>query len=831
MIITVPLHNSKCVRCGLPFWCVASFFLLLTSCSTTKLVPEGDKLFVGLTKIRYEHYQPGAHFDETQAEIEAALATAPNGALFGSSYYRTPFPYGLWVYNWASGSDNRLKKWLNNSFGKAPVLMSGVNPALRASVASSVLKKNGYMHGSVSYTEVPQKNPKKMKIGYTVVLDTLFRVDTMSYANFPAPMQQLIDSTRSEAAVDSGVPFSVAALDAERNRISHLLRNNGYYYYQPGYASYLADTLQRPNMVQLRLQLADSLPQEATRPWYVGHRTVTLRRTFMERPTDTVTFRNLTIAYGGKRPPIRPRVVLRDLRLRSRQPFSYDKYNESMQKFNATGLYSNTDFVFTPRPGTDTLDLQLSCTLDKPYDFYFETTFINRTIGRLGPTAKIGFTRRNIFRGAEKLDVNLHGSYEWQRNGGGSGMNSYQYGADVSIEFPRIIFPRFRSSQITPADRLRRQQRGRPRFFATPWTIAKVSFDIVHRPKYYKMRIVTGEWTYRWQPTANSRHELSPLTLKYQFMNSSTSEFWQLIEKNPYLGISMDDHFIPKMRYTYTYASPSSYTAPIRWETTLEESGNLLSLYFMARGKSWNEPEKKMFKNPYSQFLKVETDLTKTWRLGLHSELVGHVNAGYMYCYGNSLSAPFSETFYVGGANSIRAFTVRSIGPGGFPELEGENRSDTRLLSYALRNGNLKFVANLELRQQLFGNLYGAFFLDAGNVWTAWGNHMPKFDVEDFLYDDNGNLDDSEDALYAALIAAALWDYSTDQARFRPSRFFKQLAVGTGIGLRYDLGFFVLRLDWGFGLHVPYETGSSSYFNIRRFSDMHSLHLAIGYPF
>ena len=174
----------------------------LYACSTTKTVPDDDQLFTGLTKIEYKGYdekQQKEHFISTQEEIEAALATAPNGALFGSPYYRTPFPYRLWIYNYSYGSHGKFKQWLNKSFGKAPVLMSQINPSLRASVGRSVLRNNGYLHGDVSFTEVPQKSKKKMKIGYTVNLDSLFLVDSMAYVGFPADMQQLIDSTLDDA--------------------------------------------------------------------------------------------------------------------------------------------------------------------------------------------------------------------------------------------------------------------------------------------------------------------------------------------------------------------------------------------------------------------------------------------------------------------------------------------------------------------------------------------------------------------------------------------------------------------------------------------------------
>ena len=787
-----------------PLWCLCA---LLCACSTTKYLPDDEQLFIGLEKITYADYERNDHAIQTQEELEAALATAPNGALFGSSYYRTPFPYGLWIWNATSNAKTKFGKWLNHSFGKAPVLMSQVNPALRAQVARQVLRTNGYLHGDVTYAEVPQKNPKKMKIAYTVHMDTLFRVDSMSYVNFPAPMEFLIDSTRQEAYLKQDTPFSVANLDAERNRLSQLFRNNGYYYYQTGYASYLADTFNVANRALLRLQMADSLPDEALRPWYIGTTSVQLRRSFAERSDTTTVRRSLRVAFKGKHAPIRPGVILRNMKLRPRQLFSYDNYMESMQKVNATGVFSNVDFQFTPRD-RDTLDLQLNCVFDKPYDFYVETNFINRTIGRLGPEVKVGVTRRNAFRGGEKLDINLHGSYEWQTNSQGSDMNSYQYGADASIEFPRTVFPRFKSRRSAPGQRSRRR-----RFYTTPWTIAKVSTDIVRRPSYYKMHIVSGEWTYRWQPSQTSRHELSPLTVKYQFMNSHTEDFDTLMMLNPYLSATMSDYFIPKMRYTYTYVSPPSLHNPIRWETTVEESGNITALYdVLIQGNGWNQKDKTLFKNPYSQFLKIETDLTKTWTLSPQSKLVGHLNFGLMWSYGNSNGGPFSELFYAGGANSIRAFPVRSIGPGGFQGLGGNNQ-----FSYLMQNGDTKLIMNLELRQRLFGSLYGAVFFDAGNVWSS----------EDWMIHDEDIYGEEEDLQEFA----SAWNAIFSNTKIRLKNFFKQMATGTGVGLRYDLDFLVLRLDWGFGLHLPYDTGHSGYFNIRKFKDMHTLHIAIGYPF
>ena len=787
----------------LPFY-LFTFLLFFVSCSMTKNIPEDDQLFTGLKSITYVDEPKDNpfedHLDETKEEVEATLATAPNGSIFGSSYYHTPWSWRLWVYNKYANKDTKFARWMTKSFGRAPVLMSKVNPALRASVAQSVLQSNGYFRSEVTYEKVPQKNPKKCKIGYTVRLDTLFTLDSVAYVNFPDSLNALIDSTRSEALIKPKDAFSVSALDGERSRITNLFRNNGYYYYNNNYASYLADTFLVAGQAQLRFQLANGLPPEALQKWYIGNISVQLRKSMREQLTDSVKRRHLTIRFNGKNPPIRPNVILKNLRLRPRQEFSYDNYLESASKMNATGVFSSTDFQFTPRAGTDTLDLNLNCVFDKPYDFYIEANAIGRTSHRYGPGVKIGFTRRNLFRGGEKLDINLH----------------YQYGADVTVEFPRIIAPFYNSDRVRRDKNGRRIPRRRP--YAAPTTYAKASTDFLRRPEYYNMHVVSGEWTYRWQPTATSRHEFSPLTVKYQFKSSTSEKYEDAVNKNLYLKVSMQDYLIPTMRYTYTYTSPVKLRNPIRWETTIEESGNITSLIDLARGRGYDEKYKTWFKAPYAQFVRVETDFTKTWSLGPASKLVGHLNAGIIYSYGNCDDAPTTELFYVGGANSIRAFSMRELGPGRLPDFINKSRQ----LDYAWRNGDIKFVANLEYRAPLFGNLEGAIFLDAGNVWCLKSSLQHSLDdYED--YSDTGGQTAQEQYDY--------YEFLFDMMSFKPSEFFNDIALGTGIGLRYNLGFLVVRLDWGFALHFPYETEKSGYFNIPSFRKANTIHFAIGYPF
>lgn len=764
--------------------------MLLAACSTTRSVPDDDQLFTGLRKTVYANYFPCDHFNATREEVETALATAPNGAIFGSPYYRLPFSYRLGIYNVFANSESGFGKWMRKTFGKGPVLMSGVNPRLHTQVVRELLRSRGYFGGYANYLVLPDKSGRKAKVEYTVNFGDLHTIDTLTYNNFPPEAQALIDSTASQSLVKHGSPFDVSVLEAERSRVSTLLRNNGYIYYQPAYATYLADTTDMELGANVRLQYADSLPDRVGRKWYIGRINLEMRKTAVEQLNDTLKRRNYTIIYNGKRPPMRRSVITRDMKLRPKQLYSYDNYQQTINTLTAKGLFSRVDLNFAPRDTSatcDTLNMTINCVFDKPYDVYVEANLVGKTTGRVGPGLTLGFAKRNAFRGGEKLSVNLNGSYEWQTghnsDGSSSKLNSYEYGGDVSVEMPRLLFINGLMRKI----RRHRRAKGKTvsRYYATPTTLVKASSNVINRSGFFKRHIVSGELTYTLQPNATSMHQFSPLILQYEYMQKTTAAFDEVLSQSPYLQISMSDQFVPKMRYTYTRQSPSSYRHPIYWQTTISEAANILSACYAVFGEKWSDNGKTMFKNPYAQFFKIETDLRKTWQVSEHAQLVGHVNAGVVWAYGNASSAPYSEQFYVGGANSIRAFNVRSIGPGQY--YTNESR-----LSYMDQTGDIKFQANLEYRPRLFGNLYGALFLDAGNVWA--------------MHDDS---------------------YRTG-AKFQFKNVLKEMALGTGIGIRYDLEFFVLRVDWGVGLHVPYKTG---FYNFDHFKDSQSLHFAIGYPF
>ncbi|HCC86950.1 MAG TPA: hypothetical protein DEQ17_01525, partial [Prevotella sp.] len=511
---------------------IAAFF---SACSSTKSIPEGDQLFTGVEKIDYVTDNKDSHFASTKEEVDAALATAPNGAIFGSGI-RSPFPIGLWVWNEFTGKDDGFSKWMLKSFGSNPVLMSWVNPALRAKVAKLVLQAHGYFRGNVSYEVLKQKNPKEAKIKYDVSPGHLFTIDSLRYEGFPDDADSLLTATATEAKIHDGDAFDVTSLDGERTRISNLFRSNGYFYYQPSYASYLADTVSVPGKALLRFQQAKNIPDMAQRKWFIGKVNIDMRKKYSDKLQDSVSYRNLIIHYNGKKPPVRTGTVLKDMRIMPKNKYNYLNHQESANKLAATGMFSLVDFNFTPRDTTglsDTLDLHLNLLFDKPYDFYVQGNITGKTNNRVGPGVTVGLTKRNAFRGGELLDINLKGSYEWQTGhkaqGTGSKLNSYEYGIDASLTFPRLIMPWASSVRKRLIEKARRT-----RYIPQLTTKLKFSSDIIRRSSFFTRHVVSGEWTYEVQTSARSRHQFSPLSFSYDYMRRSSAEFDSVLNANPY---------------------------------------------------------------------------------------------------------------------------------------------------------------------------------------------------------------------------------------------------------------------------------------------------------
>jgi len=765
--------------------------LVTAACSTTKNLSADETLYVGVKNMDVTNEDKTPASIQTLEEVEAALSYPPNNAIFGSNSLRWPLPIGLWIYNdFVKYQDKKgLGHWIFNKLGATPVYLSTVNPETRVKVATNLLRDYGFFNGSVSYSVDSLKNPRKAKLSYQINMANPYYLDSIMYLKYPARADSLIRATYNQRVLRSGENFSVLKLEEERQRLSTLFRNNGYYYFRPEFITFRADTLRKPGFVSLQVVPKQGVPAEAKTPYYIGNTSVYLTGYKGEEPTDSICFPGMTLHYSGKKPGIRPGVLAKRFFYQKGQLYSQARQNYTQEALARLGIFKFAEFRYAPQdtlPSCDTLNVRMNAMFDLPYDGELELNVTTKSTDQTGPGAIFSLSRKNFLRTAATLSFQLKGSYEWQTNstvdGSSSVMNSYELGASFSLDYPRLVLPWVN------------KQLRRSRF--PQHTSFKLYANQLNRARFFKMLSFGGTVSYDFQPSRVWKHTVTPFRLTFNTLQHTTVRFDSITKANPSLALSLGNQFIPAMSYTFTYDNILlKKRNNVWWETSFTSAGNATSLVYAAFGKGFKEAGKKLLNSPYAQFLKMTSEVRCLFKVAEKQHIATRLMGGILYAYGNQTVAPYSEQFYIGGANSIRAFTVRSIGPGTFHPKE-DNR-----YGYIDETGDLKLEANVEYRFPLFGDLYGATFLDAGNVWLLREQK-----------DKDGNN-------------------TRPGGEITMRNLGKSIALGTGVGLRYDLTFLVVRLDLGIALHAPYDTGKSGYYNIPKFKDGLGLHFAIGYPF
>ena len=760
--------------------------LIAVSCSTMKHVPEDEVLYIGIKDMEFVDADENATTPTGKTameEVTYALECAPNGSIAGSSTLRG-LPIGLWWYNAFYDSKKGIGKWIFDTFATEPVLMSEVKPELRAEVANDILKYYGYFNGKVESETIPsKKNDRKAKVSYKITLNKPCMYDSISYVGFTGVADSLIKATANERLVLPGEQFNAARMEEERNRISTMLRNNGYYYFQPGYITFLADTINKPDSAEIRIQPIKQIPEQAMKTWVIGNINMRVTQSGTagmrtREASDTISRRGFNYIYQGEEAPVKIGSLLRNIQMKRGELYSSDKQQRALQGLSQMNIFSSVTFTPTPRTDSDTLDMSITAQLDKPYDFTFELNATSKSNDQIGPGAKISLSRRNVFRGGESLKLTLKGSYEWQTDknvkGRSAVINSWEMGADLSLSFPRLFFPIIHRKYLrVPSS-----------------TSFRIYTDQMNRSGFFRMIQAGGDATYKIQSSSTTTHTAVPFRLSYDMLLSTTEKFDSIVATNRSIENSFRNQFIPAMQYTFTYDNASKGYRNSTWlETSVTSAGNVTSLIFAAFGKRFDEKNKNILGNPYAQFVKATVELRELWKINNNHQIAARLMMGAIHSYGNSEYAPYSEQFYIGGANSLRAFTVRSVGPGSYRP-SSENR-----YSYLDETGTLKLEMNAEYRFRLISDLHGAVFVDAGNIWLL------KEDPD------------------------------RPGGEFKLSDFADQIALNTGFGIRYDLEFLVLRVDFGLGLHAPYKTKRNGYFNLNPLKDGFAWHFAIGYPF
>ncbi len=763
------MHRNKA---KILYLIVAALAVIAMSCSTTRRLPDDEQLYTGIRDIEYVETSDEKMPGELRDGVESTVFAKPNNymSMFNC---RHPFPIGLWVYNKWDEADKGLKGKLYDKLVEEPVLVSDVRPNLRAGMAEQYLQNNGYFRAKATYDLHNEKNPKKAKVSYRVTPGIPFYIDSIMAPADTCYLNHLVDSlVRCDSYLSKGMRYSVDSLSVARDRIAEAMRNKGYYYFRSDYIGYKADSIMKPGSVVIKVDLIDNIPELATACYSTGDITVVVHRYRGKETPDTFDLGQNRTLVQMKPSKLRHKLIPECIAFRSGRTFRGRDISRTQSYFSRMGMFSSVSI--TPLRDTTainpTLDVLIDCRLDAPWEASMEVNAATKSNSYLGPGLILGLTNRNFFGGGEQFSVQLTGAYEWHSRGGSSLFNSYELGLSASLAFPRMLGPK----ALT---------RGRSQL---NWTRFKVDGELLRRPQFFEMAKFSASVSYDWRWRNYSSHSFTPLKVTYTKMLETSWRFDSIMSENKAVAQSFENQFMPQMIYTYNYNRKLNKRNIINLSVTLQESGNVMAAVWSACG---NKSKKELFGTPFSQFVKAQTQLVWTHTLVGSHKIVGRVAAGIAHAYGNSSEVPYAEQFYVGGANSVRAFPVRSIGPGRYcPTADMHDY-------YFDQTGTLKFEANVEYRFPIAGPLNGAIFLDAGNIWL--------------LEDDPGRRG----------------------GKFEPKHFIEDLATCTGIGLRFDLGMLVLRGDLGIGIHYPYNNKDGRYYNMSSFKNSLGFHIAIGYPF
>ncbi|MDO4771578.1 BamA/TamA family outer membrane protein [Porphyromonas sp.] len=746
---------------------------MISACSPHPYIPEGEQFYLGVKEIKVKEKQGGRHEAEVLSEVKTMLSYKPNGYFLG---VRFPFTYGFYFDKTFNNSSTFFGRWLYKTLGTKPKFISTVNPEGRATIATRILEENGYFHSDVDAYVLPKANDSlQAKVGYQIKLGTPYVYDSIEF-NIPIRTLDSVDLfAPKERLIEKGDYFSVTKLESERERISELLRSRGYYFFKANNIIYTADTVKVPGKVQLRIALSEKTLPQAYQPWRIGKISYNLHDGTGRPLTDSVMYRGILFRYNGT-PPVKLDVLRPRIRIDYEDLYNLSYQNRTTALMSYLNTFSYTDVAYTPMDTIDNwLNVTLSSVVDKPYFSELEATFKSKSNNQVGPGLSFTVSKKNVFRGGELLSLSAGASYEWEtnrRSGGRSwDINSYQFSLSSTLTLPRVYLPWIMNTT----------------YFYPASTKLSLSGELLNRGQFYRLGQFAGTLSYQFEPTKGLRHTFTPARLAYNHLLRRTERFDSIIADNPILSLAFQNQFIAGAGYLFAYekSDPDSHHA-FGIEANISEAGNLIGL--LHQGKPQDRRPFHILGAPYAQFVKGTLELRYNYRFGPHAQIASRFFGGAVYSYGNADVAPYTEQFYAGGANSIRGFNVRSIGPGSYiPKVDDQ-------YAFLDRTGDLRFEANVEYRYRVLGGLELATFIDAGNVWLI----RP--------------------------------DVHRAGGAFKLKDLAKDIALGTGLGIRYDLSYLVLRLDAGVALHAPFKD-RKKYFNTFDSNDWFAFHFAIGYPF
>ena len=732
------------------------YILLLCSCSSTKYVPDGEHL---LSSVSIKNMERDA--DVSTSQLRAYIRQKPNARWF--SLVKLPLAtYSL------SGRDS--SRWVNRTLramGEAPVLFDSLLARRTCADLEQQLRNEGFLQAQADMT-VRRHGRKKKSVTYELHPGKPYTISRLHYVFADTAIASMLAADSTRRLLHEGMTFNVATLDAERKRITTLLTDSGYYRFHKEYITFHADTTAGTRQIDLTLHLAPLSYGQTQEP---GPTVLPHRRYWI---------RDINYSSGNpndQRIHLRSHVLTECTHIEESDHYRSSALQNTYNHFGRLQVVKYTNISLLPVEGTDSLDCHIQLQTNKPSTLSFQPEGTN-TAGDLGAAATLTYQNRNLFHGSEMFSVELRGAYEAIRGlEGYSNQDFLEYSVGAKLQFPRFLMP-FVYHEL--------------RRIANATSEVSVLYDLQNRPEFHR-RLLSATWRYRWSfPNRHDRYQLDLLDLNYVFMPWISDTFKREYldndnSRNAILRYNYQDLFITKIGFGYTWSRGGTAL-----KANIETSGNMLQLASKAfAAEKDGNGHYRLFNIAFAQYVKGDLDLSHTLRIDRDNQLVLHLSLGIAYPYGNSTVLPFEKRYFSGGANSVRGWTVRTLGPGRYKERDGR-------INFINQTGDMKLDLNAELRSRLFWKFSGAAFIDAGNIWT-------------------------------------LREYEEQPGgQFRPSELLKQIAVSYGMGLRLNFDYFILRFDLGMkAVNPAFETEQEEHYPIihPRFSRDYAFHFAVGMPF
>lgn len=735
--------------------------IMLSGCTATKFLNEGQSFYDGADiKIKEKGKISGT--GELKDELEGLITPEPNGKFLGMRP-------AVWFY-YKAGTPKKKKGFRNfvkTKLGSPPVLLSDATPDQTAQALEGQLNNEGYFKSEVTF-EIKTKR-KKSKVIYNVELEQPYRIKSVNYIFLDTAHKRLLSQIREKSLIKENERYSLDLLSAEQQRIEEIAQNEGFYFFDDRYLLFKADTTLGERMVELDLTVEPGMPDRAYEVYtlkdVIVYPSYDLANDSLSRTGDSI--RVGEYLYVDNQHNFRPHIITDVINI---APDSI--YRKIDHEYTLSHLMGLNTFKFVSikyrnvhRDSTKLIaSVYLTPTLKK--SLRAQVQGVSKSNNFVGPGLEATFTNRNLFRGAEMFQLKLNGSYEMQvRSKQTTPLNAIEYGGEASLSVPRFITPikiRYRSAKYLPQ------------------TQFKLGYNFQQRMQYFTLNSSNVAAGYTWRETTLKTHELFPVDITYIKKSNTSQEFNDIVSRNPALENAFQDQFILGARYSFTfntqlsdnieakYIKKRSRKSNFYFNGSLDISGNLPRA-IQAAGAKNSEDAYSFFGQAYSQYIKPTVDFRYYLDLNKRSKIATRITTGVGYAYGNSRFMPYIKQFAMGGSNSLRAFPARSVGPGTYNFLAVNDTS-----FFIDQRGDIKIEGNVEYRFDIYKAVKGALFVDAGNIWLI-----------------------KTDTLRPG-------------GKFEFSQFHRQLAVGTGFGLRFDFSFFVLRFDLAFPIRKAYETGSTT---------------------